>query len=215
MVQTLKSRLDRHFVACSAAAAAASVGVVQQQTEAAIVYSGVVNINIPSTTAGVYLNFQSGVNNPSPALVPGWDVNPWSSTTLNYFNPAAPAGGVYVIGGGTGTSVANLAPGTLISAASTYGSGGASTTGLLPHVLNSSDNLVGIRFQNEANGNQIHYGWMRISLSGSLSAQPRMIVEYAYEDQAGVGIQAGAIPTPGSLALLALGAAGLAGRRRR
>ena len=79
----------------------------------------------------------------------------------------------------------------------------------------TSNNLVGFRFQNEANGNATHYGWMRISLSSTLQGQPRAIVEYAYESEAGVSIPAGAIPTPGSAALLALGAAGLAGRRRR
>ncbi len=215
MVHALKSRLDKHFVACSAAAAAAAVGGVAQQSEAAVVYSGVVNINIPSTTAGVYLNVVTGVNGPAPAGVPGWDLNPWSSSTLSYFNPSAPAGGVYVRGGGaTGTNVGNLAANTMIDAGSNWGSGSAATTGSLPHILNSADNLIGFRFQNEANGNQTHYGWMRISLSGTLSAQPRAIVEYAYEDQAGVGIGAG-VPTPGTATLLALGAAGLAGRRRK
>lgn len=214
MVQALKSRLDRHFVACSAAAAAASVGVVQQQAEAAIVYSGVVNINIPSTTAGVYVNVVTGVNDPVPGNVPGWDLNPWSSSNLNFFNPAAPAGGVYSRGGAT-TGVANLPNGYMIDAGNIWTSGSATTNAGWTWNLNSSDNLFGFRFQNEANGNQTHYGWARISLSTSLFAQPRLLVEYAYEDQAGVGIAAGAIPTPGSLALLALGAAGLAGRRRR
>ena len=49
-------------------------------------------------------------------------------------------------------------------------------------------------------------------LAGSLTAQPRAIVEYAYEDS-GAGINAGAIPAPGAAALL--GVAGLMGSRRR
>lgn len=210
---SIKSRIDGHFVACSAVAAAAAVGGAVQNADAAIVHSGLVNINIPTTTSGVYLNVVDGANGPSP--VAGWDLNPWSSSSLNYFNPSAPAGGVYVIGGGTGTNVANLVAGTMIDGASTYGAGSAATTGSLPHILNSSDNLVGFRFQNEANGNATHYGWMRVAVAGTLNGQPRAIVEYAYEDQAGVGIPAGAIPAPGSLALLALGAAGLMGRRRK
>lgn len=205
----LNQKLNAHFAACAAAVAA--VTAAPQQAEAVIVHSGPVNINIPSTTAGVYVNVVTGVNGTSPAGVPGWDLNPWSSTTLNFFNPAAPAGGVYVIG--PDPLVDNLAPGTLISAASTFGSGGSQTAGATAMVLNSSDNLVGFRFQNEANGNQTHYGWMRLSLSTTLVAQPRAIVEYAYEDVAGAGIMAGAVPAPGALALLGL--AGLVGARRR
>ena len=212
MVSALKSRLDRHFVACSAVAAAATVGgVAQQNAEAAIVYSGVVNINIPSTTAGVYLNVVTGVNNASPGLVPGWDVNPWNSAGLGLFSPAAPAGGVYVV---TAANFgANLAPGAPINAANLYGSGSSANNAQWN--LNSSNNLVGFRFQNEANGNATHYGWMRISLSTTAGSQPRSIVEYAYENVAGATIGAGEVPAPGTLALLALGAAGLAGRRRK
>lgn len=216
MGQSLKNRLEKHFVACSAAAAAATVGAVQT-ADAGIVYSGTVNLTIASSTNGLYLNVVNGaINEPGNTgggTVPGWDVNPWSSSTLNYFNPAAPAGGVYVQNGAGNT--ANLVAGTLIDGSSLYGAGGASTAGALPHVLNSNQNLIGFRFQNEANGNATHYGWMRISLSGTLSAQPRVLVEYAYENQAGVGIPAGAVPAPASLGLLGLGALGLAGRRRR
>lgn len=189
------------------------MGMVEN-AQAQIVWSGIVNINIPSTTSGVYLNVVTGVSNSSPAAVPGWDVNPWSSSTLSFFNPSTPSGGVYVIGGGTGTQVANLAPGTLIGPASTYGGGAAASSGSLPFNVNSSDNIVGFRFNNEA-GSTLHYGWMRISLSGTLSAQPRAIVEYAFELTPNTPIQAGAIPTPGTLALLGLGAAGLVSRRRK
>ncbi|MCS7033186.1 MAG: PEP-CTERM sorting domain-containing protein [Phycisphaerae bacterium] len=209
---TLSAKLNRHFAAMGAAAAAvAGIGMVQQ-TEAAIVSSGPVNINIPSTTAGVYLNVVTGVFSTNPASAPGWDVNPWSSTTLNFFSPSAPTGGVYVRLNPAATGVSNLPFGTIIGPASNYTTGGPNTTDS-PFVLNSSNNLVGFRFQNENNANQIHYGWMRISLSSTLAAQPRAIVEYAYEDQAGVPIGAG-VPEPASLGLLALGAMGLMARRR-
>jgi hypothetical protein len=214
----MKNRLESQLLAYGALAAAGAVGGISQNADAAIVYSGVVNINIPSTTSGVYLNVVTGVSATSPAGAPGWDVNPWSSSGLSYFNPAAPTGGVYVqrVGGG---ATGNLPLGTMISATPDggrlYGSGAAATTGNDPHILSSSNNLIGFRFQNEANANAVHYGWMRISLDASLAGQPRTIVEYAYENQAGVGIPAGFIPAPGSAALLALGALGLAGRRRK
>jgi hypothetical protein len=53
---------------------------------------------------------------------------------------------------------------------------------------------------------------MRISLAGTSGAQPRAIVEYAYEDT-GAGIMAGAIPEPSTLALLGVMAAGALGVR--
>jgi uncharacterized protein (TIGR03382 family) len=210
---SIQNRLDRIVALSAVAATGATVGFVQN-AEAAIVSSGPVNINIPSNTDGVYLNVVTGVSGGLASGVAGWDVNPWSSSALNFFNPSAPAGGVYSRGGAA-AGVANLTAGYTIDASNIWTSGAISTNAGWAAVLNSSDNIIGFRFQNEANGNATHYGWMRISLAGSTFAQPRAIVEYAYEDQAGVGIQAGAVPTPGTAALLALGAVGMAGRRRK
>ena len=203
------ARLAGYAALAGAALAAPAVA------DAAIIYSGPVNIGIPSTTAGVYLNVVTGVNNISPGAVPGWDVNPFGSSAFSLFNPTAPSGGVYVVnapGGTSATAPDNLAFGTLISAASGFGSGTGETTGITAFNLNSSNNLVGFRFQNEAAGNAIQYGWMRISLSTTTIAQPRLIVEYAYDDS-GVGILAGAVPEPSTFALLGVMAAGALGVR--
>lgn len=210
----LTSRLEGHFLACSAVAAVAATGAFTQNAEAQIVHSGIVNINIPSTTAGVYLNVVTGLTGASSGATPGWDVNPWSSTTLNFFNPSAPTGGVYVRTDESVAGVSNLPFNTMIGSTNFYASGAAQLSGANPFNLNSDQNLVGFRFLNEAN-NEVHYGWMRIAISDPLSAQPRSIVEYAFEATPGAGIGAGIIPAPGSLALLALGAVGLAGRRRK
>ncbi len=59
-------------------------------------------------------------------------------------------------------------------------------------------------------GGDMHYGWIGIVRTDiELDA-----FAWGYETDAGVPIAAG-VPEPGSLALLALGAAGVAGRRRR
>lgn len=205
------SKLNRYVGALAVAGAAAT------SANAAVVLSGTVNLNIPSTTNGLYLNVVTGVNNlpgsTAGSTVPGWDVNPWSSSGLGLFNPAAPTGGSYVGTTANGTVALNLASGTSIGASSIFGSNSSATTAAASGFnLNSSNNLVGFRFQNEANGNQIHYGWMRIALGATLGGQTRTLVEYAYEDQAGVPILAG-LPTPGAASLLGLGA--LAGLRRR
>ena len=214
MKNTLLNRVDTRLAAC-AAAAGASLAVVPA-SNATIVYSGPVNINIPATTAGVYLNVVTGVFNIAPASAPGWDVNPFSSTTLSFFNPTAPAGGVYVTGGGSSTTlVDNLAFGTLISLASVYGSGTAETTGTTAFNLNSTNNYVGFRFtESTLNGGAVTYGWLQISLGATLTS-PRSIVGYAYENTSGVGIAAGAgaIPEPSTLALLGVMAVGALGVR--
>jgi MYXO-CTERM domain-containing protein len=216
-MSNIAKRLDVHFAALATIGAVAGIGATAQNADAAVVYSGVVNLPIASSTNGLYLNVITGaINEPGNtggSSVPGWDINPWSSSGLAYFNPGAPSGGVYVQNGAGAT--ANLPVGTLIDAASLYGAGGASTAGVMAHVLNSADNIIGFRFQNEANANAIHFGWFRVSLAGTLAGQPRTLVEYAYESQAGVGINAG-IPAPSAgMGLLALGAAGLLGRRRK
>ncbi len=54
------------------------------------------------------------------------------------------------------------------------------------------------------------YGWISLAWDGATLT----IDGYAYEDEAGVGIAAGAIPAPGAIGLLGL-AAGAAGMRRK
>jgi len=178
--------------------------------DASIVYSGVVNINIPSTTSGVYLNVETGVNSPSPGSAPGWDLNPWNSTLLDFFTPTpGPGGGGEMVG--TGTSYFNMTPGTLVSAASTFASAGTTTTNAgTPLNFNSSNNYMGFRFLNGAS--QLEYGWVQISLSGTAGAQPRSIIGYAFENT-GAGILVGAVPEPTTTALLGVMAAGALGVR--
>ena len=206
--QKLSACMDGRLAAyATLAGVALAAPALAPTADASIVYSGVVNINIPSTTSGIYLNVVTGVSGGS--TTPGWDVNPWGSSLLSMFNPAAPAGGVYV---GDGTGYFNLASGTLISGASTFTSGNISAS--TPLNFNSSNNIVGFRFQDEANANQTEYGWMRISLTGTQSSQPRAIVEYAYENT-GAGINAGdtGVPEPTTAALLGVMAAGALGVR--
>jgi hypothetical protein len=211
-MKNLKNRLDAHFASAAVVAVGAAFIGAEQRADAYIVWSGIININIPSTTQGVYLNVITGQTGGTSAGTPGWDVNPWSGSGLSFFSPT---GGGYVRGlGSSAFAVDNLAFNTVIDASQAFGSGTAESTGATAFNLNSSQNLVGFRFVNEATGGT-HYGWMRIQMWSGPGVQPRSIVEYAYESVAGASINAGLIPAPGAIALL--GMAGLAGfgRRRR
>lgn len=187
----LSGRLASHFAMCGVAA----VGIAAASASADVIYSGVQNINIPSTTSGVYLNVVTGLSSTTPAGAPGWDVNPWQSTTLGFFNPASPTGGVYARVNTTTAGVSNLAANTPIGPSTLWTSGTAQTTGTNPFVFNSDQNIVGFRFTNE-NGGTVHYGWMRIALSGTLSAQPRTLVEWAFESTPNTPIPAGSTGGP-------------------
>lgn len=211
----LLKRVDARLAACAAAAGASLA--VAPSAHAAIVYSGAVNINIPVTIEGVYLNVVTGASGSNAASVVGWDVNPWSSDSLRFFSSPS-VGSTYV---GLSNNVFNLAAGTLINSGS--GFTGVTQSVLSTPSFNSSNNFVGFQFQNEAAGNQTQYGWLQISLGATLTS-PRAIVGYAYEDT-GAGINAGAtgrtnsVPDEGNtvtlLALTALGAVGVRAWRQR
>lgn len=216
------ARLERVIGAGAAATAAATgAGIVgtSHEAEATLVHSGTVNIPIPVNVDGVYLNLVTGATGTSGSSTPGWDINPFSGTSLSWFTPSTPTashGLVRGIGSST-TLVDNLPTGTLIDATNplpspNYGTGGNETTGSTAFVFNGT-NCVGLRFFNEST-QSINYAWMRIGLGASFIDPARTIVDYAY-DNMGVGVACGVIPEPSALALLAVGASALTIRRRR
>jgi hypothetical protein len=205
----VRTRVGVHLAAC----AAASVAV---PASAAIVYFGNQNLTINSDFNGLYLNVVTGAYNVgggNAGTVPGgWHINAYSaSTPLIWYQSSSNAVG-YLQAPGPPTSFANLAVGTLIDGSGAFAIANSNSSNNL--TLNG-ESIVGFRFNISG---LTHYGWFRVSLAGSLGAQPRKIVDWAYEDAAGVGILAGATPSAvpgGGLASLVLTGFGSAAFRRR
>jgi hypothetical protein len=60
---------------------------------------------------------------------------------------------------------------------------------------------------------QTHYGWARLSVNDGTGVAT--LFDYAYEDLQDTAISAGAVPEPGTLAGMAVGAAALLAARMR
>ena len=201
----MNSKMMKHMAAATAAAA------VVGAANAAIVYSGPLNLVVPATTDGMYVNVETGAYASSAPFPAGWDVNPYGSSTTSISLWLATGGGyMRNPGAGTSTGRTNLADGTAIGAASFfYGSSTATIGTLVGQWSANSSGCFGFKFL--AADGLTHYGWMRLSIGAN--AATRTIVDYAYESVAGATINSCVVPAPGAIALLGLG--GLCGRRRR
>ncbi len=119
----LDAKLSCHFFACSAFVGTAAL-LGTSQSEAAVVYSGPLNINVPDTNifGGIYLDltrpgdsFSPTTSGSGPAdglntLLPGWDVNFYKGSPIrancNRKNVAAP---VFFFSGSTEAPELSLA----------------------------------------------------------------------------------------------------------
>ncbi len=217
-----KNQLNAHFAASAAVVGAAAM--MGSEANAAVVYSGPMNMAIPVNIDGVYINVVTGATGSAAADVSGWDINPYSGTALTWYAPSAPAashGAVRNAPGGAGsTTVDNLALGFVVGptlpsgAATSFGNGGSETaaTSATKFNLSSDANFVGFRFFNEATS-AVHYGFMQLHLGASMIDASRSILGIWYEGAAATAIAVNPIPAPGAIALLGL--AGLISKRRR
>lgn len=192
------------FVSCVALAAS----LLSVQSQAAVVYSGTVNIPLTPTFDGTYLNMVTGAVQQGGGTGPaGWDINPWvtGGTSWRLFassNGAAADGGFATT---ASTTPQLFTSGQTIDSSLTW-----STSASIAPPL--GENVYGVRLLAEGSST-IHYGWVRINFAtGPLSGS---IVDYAYESTAGAPILALAgVPEPTTLtAVAALGT--LVARRRR
>ena len=198
------SRLNTHFAICAAAlATGAAVGTAN----ATVVYSDVINLPIPATIDGVYMNVQTGAWSSTTTTPAGWDVNPYGTSTTAVSLFAATGTGYMRNPGTTATAATRLDVGTVVgSSAFFYGNSSATMGSGTGQWAANSSGYFGFKFT--AADAATHYGWMQLSIGSN--AGTRTIVRYAWEDVANTSLT---VPAPGAVALLGL--AGFAKRRRR
>ena len=181
--------------------------------QAAIVYSPIVNLAIPVTSPGIYLNIQTGASGTSAAAVPGWDINVGGTSSLNFSSP----GGYNFVRLNTAAPTAgpsNLPNVCIVNANgmpnASWIAGGAAD-GL---TLNSAQNYIGFQFMDSSS--VTHIGYLVLSIGSSVTGADRKIVSYAYNSESITtpgGSSILCFPSPGALALACQ--AGLLSKRRR
>ena len=181
----LAKRLTRHFAAC-ATVAAASPFLAAELASADVIYTQVA-MTVPANIDGLYINVETLATGSAGSVVAGWDINPYSATSLTWFN--ATGTGMMRYPGVTTGSAGNLAPGTLVSATGSYGSGAVVVGAAAGNWKLNSANYFGFRFV--AADGQTHYGWGRFNIGAAINGADRTITELAWESIPGVGISVG------------------------
>lgn len=200
-----QSKLNKRLALYSLAAGAAVAGAGTQSADAAVAYSGPYNGAIPQFSA-TNLNLDGDAYN---------DVLLKNYVFLggNYQGAYVNFGPGKVVGFFSGFGyVSALSVGDVVDAATTSGGPFQASLAYGTNNPNAEFNnavgaFIGVAFPINAVN---HYGWIRVNIDNA--AGTFTIVDWAYEDQPGVGIT---IPEPGALGLLAAGSVGLAGLRRR
>ena len=174
-----------------------------------------VPINVPNTFDGVYINLLTGATGTTSGAVPGYDFNPYNSgTALSFFwsgTPASSSGGV--AGTATGPYLA-LAPGAVISSASTFAAVTASTNTTAFQAPGT--HYLGFRFYNESTS-AINYGYMSLT-SGGANGFPLTINSWTFENSGGaitIPGANGAVPEPATWAMMMLGFGAMGAAMRR
>ena len=174
-------------------------------------------ISVPNNLSGVYVNFLTGVSGITPASVPGWDFNAWgSSNTLAFFFPASPTASFGGVASTTTGPYLSLAPGAVVSSASTFSAVTATTA--TTAFQTTGTHILGFRFFNETT-NAINYGYLTMTNTAP-NGFPTTITGWSFENTgAAITVPGGnnpAVPEPATWAMMMLGfgAMGAALRRR-
>lgn len=193
--RALGGRLASHFALCGIAAAS----IATSQASAEVFYQSV-NWVIPANFDGLYINVETQQTGSSAGAVPGWDLNPYGTSTTGitfFWASTGPSAGVRLntATGANGSTLANLPAGFVVGPGLTGGASGASFgTGSAAFATTTpgfwsynSANLFGFRFTSGTGGT--HYGWARMQVGAN--AATRTITGIAFETTPGAPIEVG------------------------
>ena len=152
-------------------------------TQAATVCRTDANLDVPADGEGLYVNFVTGVSARSEGQVPGFDLDVYAMQVSNpagqmkfYWGPSNNPGAGVVTSGDT---YAVLAEGDTVGPASTFSRAGAG--GVTTAWQAGVTGFLGTRFRDEAAGNAVHYGWVRLATTAPLGF-PATIRDWCYDD---------------------------------
>lgn len=201
-----------------AAASAAVAGVSgldgSGEVQAAVVSWNNANLTIPATIDGLYINVETHVVGSAGSNVAGWDINPYSATSLTWFNATGTS--MLRFPGVTTGSAGSLDSGTVVGSSGSYGSGAVVVGAAAGNWKLNSTNYFGFRFV--ASDALTHYGWGKFIIGASINGSDRMIESLHYESVAGASITVNggsppAVPEPATVSIFAMGAVGVLVRR--
>ncbi len=176
----MHDRLHRHLALASVA-----VGATCGAVHAGVVVWENCNLVIPANINGLYINVETRMAGSAGSVVAGWDINPYSATSLAWFNSTG--GGMMRYPGVTTGSAGNLAyaAGWTVGPQGSYGSG-AVVVGSAPGnwQLNAA-NIFGFRFT--GSDGQTHYGYGIMQVGATITS--RTITTLVYESTPGTPIQ--------------------------
>lgn len=173
---------------------------------AQIIYSGILDIEIPKSFDGLYVDIDGMATGNTEATVPGWDVNLFLGgagvfTNSTFRAVSAPAGG---------DLAANLNMGISDSVGSGLGldfSTDNTITGSAFHLGNGVGQFLSgtegyLGFELDTAGGA-RYGWMRVTFTNDMSAEgpAGTLHDYAY-DSTGATMDVGVVPEPATYAAL-------------
>ncbi len=183
-------------------------------SQAAVIYSGVKDILIPTTFIGVYIDVDGGGTVAEEGA--GWDVNfifnGEGIANSPSFQPVATTIAL-------DAPVMNLAPGVVVSPSSTvattrphgYSSSESHIANNPGQFISGNEGYIGFRFTTNDNSGP-YYGWMRVVLSNTSATG--LVRDWAY-DNTGSSITVGVIPEPSTTLALLLAASSFCFRRRK